>query len=81
MTRQLMKQAKNNTTFNGKKRDGEKNTYSYDALHRLVGSSGAGSGNSYDMAMECSPSGRIREKCRDCQSATVSGLMSMVGTK
>ena len=57
------------------------NTYTYDALHRLVGSSGAGAGNSYDMAMEYSPSGRIREKYRDCQSAAVSGLMSMVGTK
>ena len=36
----------------------------YDALHRLVGSSGAGAGNSYGMAVEYSPSGRIKEKRR-----------------
>ena len=54
-----------------------KNYYTYDALHRLVSSSGAGIGGIYAMDMAYSSSGRIKEKFRDRQSTLLSESVHM----
>ena len=53
------------------------NTYQYDALHRLVGSTGGGaSTGTYNMTMHYSGSGRIRAKYRSSLSPTLSGTVN-----
>ena len=54
------------------------NTYQYDALHRLVGSTGGGaSTGTYDMDMGYTGSGRIKAKYRSSLSPTLSGTVKM----
>ncbi len=54
------------------------NSYRYDALHRLVSSTGGGaSAGTYDMDMGYTGSGRIKAKYRSSLSPTLSGTVKM----
>jgi len=56
---------------------GYKNSYQYDALHRLVGSNGGGAIGNYRTDFKYSPSGRLLWKYRENHSVTLSDTVDM----